>query len=70
MLSFMRISLVITLAILVNFVNGNQRIVHVSNLTSGEVNNGTCCVYGNCSCSSLDHALANLTSVMKSNNPH
>ena len=63
MLSFIRISLVITLAIiiLVNFVNGNQRIVHVSNLTSGEVN-GTCCVYGNCSCSSLDYALANLTS--------
>ena len=61
MLSFIRISLVITLAILVNFVNGNQRIVHISNLTSGEVN-GTCCVYGNCSCSSLDHALANLTS--------
>ena len=61
MLSFIRISLVITLTILVNFVDGNQRIVHISNLTSGEVN-GTCCVYGNCSCSSLDHALANLTS--------
>ena len=58
MLSFIRIFLVITLTILVNFVDGN---VHVSNLTSGEVN-GTCCVYGNCSCSSLDHALANLTS--------
>ena len=50
--SFIRISLVITLAILVNFVNGNQRIVHVSNLTSDEVSNSTCCVHGNCSCSS------------------
>ena len=31
--------------------------------TSGEDDNClTCCVYGNCSCSSLDHALANLTS--------
>ena len=56
--------LVITLAILVNYVDGNQlkqRIIHVSKLTSGD-GNGTCCVYGNCSCISLDHALANLTS--------
>ena len=61
--SFIRIYLIITLAILVNYVDGNQRkqrIVHVSKLTNGE-GNGTCCVYGNCSCSSLDHALANLT---------
>ena len=56
------IVLVIILAILVtDYVDGNQRIVHVSELTSGD-DNGTCCVYGKCSCSSLDHALANLTS--------
>ena len=62
MLSFnVRISLVIILAILVIYVDANQRIVHVSKLTGGE-GNSTCCVYGNCSCNSLDHALANLTS--------
>ena len=64
MLSFIRIFLVITLAILVNYVNGsqlNQRIIHVSKLTNDE-GNATCCVYGNCSCISLDHALTNLTS--------
>ena len=62
MLSFIRIFLVITFAILVtDNVDGNQRIVHVSRLTNGE-DNGMCCVYGNCLCSSLDHALANLTS--------
>ena len=62
MLSFNeKISLVIILAILVNYVVANQRIVHVSKLTGGE-GNSTCCVYGNCSCGSLDHALANLTS--------
>ena len=41
------------------------KIVHVSELiTSGEDddNSHECCVYGRCSCSSLDHALANLTS--------
>ena len=59
------------LGVVVQYVDGNQRIIHVSELpndckdsiTSGEdVNSLTCCVYGNCSCSSLDHALANLTS--------
>ena len=35
----------------------------LSLVTSGEDHNSlTCCVYGNCSYSSLDHALANLTS--------
>ena len=59
MLSFI---LAIILAILVtDNVDGNQKIVHVSKLTDGE-GNGTCCVYGNCSCGSLDHALASLTS--------
>ena len=59
------------LGVVFQYVDGNQRIVHVSELvsddedffTSGEDDNSLiCCVYGNCSCSSLDHALANLTS--------
>ena len=58
------------LGVIVQYVDGNQRIVYVSELvsdnkgsvTSGQDdNNLTCCVYGNCSCS-LDHALDNLTS--------
>ena len=61
MLSLIRLSLVITLAILVKYVDGNQRIVLVSELSSGE-DDSACCVYGNCSCNSLDQALANLTS--------
>ena len=61
------ITLAITLAII---VEGNQRIVHVSDLTSdynvlssskGD-SNFTCCVYGSCSCNSLDIALSSLTS--------
>ena len=52
-------------------VEGNQRIVHVNEsisdeedfFTGGEDDNSRiCCVYGNCSCNSLDHALATLTS--------
>ena len=67
MLPLSRIMLAITLAV----VDGYQNIVHVSELnsddkdfiTSGEDNNSLmCCVYGNCSCNSLDQALANLTS--------
>ena len=59
------------LGVVFQYVDGNQRIVHVSELfsdneysdSSGEDDNSLiCCVYGNCSCSSLDHALANLTS--------
>ena len=61
---------VILVAVLVQYASGNQRIVHVSQLisdedfiTSGEDdNNHICCVYGNCSCNSLDQALTNLTS--------
>ena len=58
------------LGVVVQYVDGNQRIICVNELcsdhedfiTSGEDdNNITCCVYGNCSCSSLDHALDNLT---------
>ena len=68
-------ALPIVLAIIaVHYVDGNRRIIFVSKLisddafdNSGEgstlgVTNTTCCVYGNCSCNSLDHALANLTS--------
>ena len=71
MLSLRIIPLVILVAVLVQYASGNQRIVHVSQLisddedfiTSGEDDNShICCVYGSCPCSSLDHALANLTS--------
>ena len=66
---FLLISLTVSV---VKCTDGNQRIVCVSELiisgdedfiTSGEDDNSRiCCVYGNCSCDSLDHALANLTS--------
>ena len=51
---------------MVQYVVGEQiRIVHVNELIndgSGEYDDNLCCVYGNCTCNSLDHALANLTS--------
>ena len=59
------------MALIVQYVFGEQiRIVHVSELISetsgeygsGEYDNNMCCVYGNCTCNSLDQALANLTS--------
>ena len=63
---------IILVSLLVQLVDGNQRIVYVSEsisdnedfFTSGDDDdNLMCCsVYGNCSCNSLDHALANLTS--------
>ena len=69
--------LIIILTIVV-VVEGNQRTVQVSKLFSDDEDLSTnvtfsitiiesdvslfCCVYGNCSCHSLDHALANLTS--------
>ena len=65
------LSRILLLVVVACYVDGNQRIIHVSELvsdnkdsiTSGEGDNSLiCCVYGNCSCSSLDHALANLTS--------
>ena len=71
MLPVSSIMLLIILGVVFKYVDGNQRIIPVSELpndhegsaTSGEDdNNQICCVYGNCSCSSLDHALANLTS--------
>ena len=57
-----RISVAICLAVIITFVNGNQTIVHVSELFGEARINTSCCVYGNCSCNSLDYALANLTS--------
>ena len=61
MLSLMSISMVVTLALLVQYVDGNQKIVHVNDI--GEDDNA-CCVHSNCncSCSSFDYTLANLTS--------
>ena len=59
-----RILLVMILA--VKYIDGNQKIIHVSDngfSTSGDDDNSAmCCVHGNCSCNSLDQALANLTS--------
>ena len=57
-----RISVAICLAVIITFVNGNQTIVHVSELLGEARINTFCCVYGNCSCNSLDYALANLIS--------
>ena len=62
--------LVTILTLLIQYANGYQNVVYVSEsitddenlLTSGEAPYSTCCVYGNCSCNSLDSALANLTS--------
>ena len=68
--------LIIILTVVV-VIDGNQRTVQVSKLFSDDEDLSTnvnssitiesdvslfCCVYGNCSCHSLDHALANLTS--------
>ena len=56
-----RILLVMILA--VEYIDGNQKIIHVSDNATGDDNNSEmCCVHGNCSCNSLDEALANLTS--------
>ena len=60
--------LAMILAVVVQYVDGNQRIVRVSELISDDEdsaeddNSHICCVYGNCSCNFLDHALTNLTS--------
>ena len=64
------VKLVIILTIVIQYVDGYQRIVQVSELfsddedffTSGDGDFFTCCVYGNCSCNSLDYALSHLTS--------
>ena len=57
-----RISVAIILAVIITSVKGNKTIVYVSELFGEARNNTFCCVYGNCSCNSLDYALANLTS--------
>ena len=56
---------------MVQCAHHNQRVVHISELSSnyytftghsaGENAGNMCCVYGSCTCNSLDHALANLT---------
>ena len=63
---------VVIAAVVVKYVDGNQRMIQVSELmisddedffSSGVDSDGeSCCVYRNCSCHSLDYALANLTS--------
>ena len=58
MLLLSRIAPVIVLTVVVQCVNGYQRVVQVSN----DDKDSTCCVHRNCSCHSLDHALAHLTS--------
>ena len=66
-----KIPLLVILTVLVQYAEGNQRIVYVTELisdeedfiTSGEDDKSQiCCVHGNCFCNSLDHALANLSS--------
>ena len=60
------VSIALVVLLLVRHVHGNQRTVYVSELSSDNTfENGynlICCVYGNCTCNSFDHALANLTS--------
>ena len=62
---------IVLVSLVVQLVDGSQRIVYVSEpisddedlSTSGDGDsNLMCCVYGNCSCNSLNHALANLAS--------
>ena len=76
---------IIILSLVVQLVDGNQRIVYVNESINDDEDfftsasgisglisdseefftddsNSMCCVYGNCSCNSLDHALANLAS--------
>ena len=73
MLFLFKVSLPIILSILslVQWADGNQRVIYVSELvseskdllTDSEYDNShICCMHGNCSCNSLDQALANLTS--------
>ena len=73
MLPLTRIKLALILVVAVQWVKGNKKIVHVSELISdgegffdnanGEDDNShVCCVYGNCSCNSLHLALVHLTS--------
>ena len=53
----------IFLAVIIELVNGNQTTVYVRELRGEDRRiNTSCCVYGRCSCNSLDYALANLIS--------
>ena len=59
------LAMLLTVHEVVQCTEGNQRIVHVSELISDDnfsINGHVCCVYGNCTCDSLDNAVANLTS--------
>ena len=73
MLPLTRIKLAMILVVGMQYVEGNQKIVHVDELisddegfftnASGEdANSHVCCMYGNCSCNSLHLSLAHLTS--------
>ena len=62
---------IVLVSLVVQLVDRSQRIVYVSEPISDDEDlytssdgdsNLMCCMYGNCSCNSLDHALANLTS--------
>ena len=58
------------LATVIQYADGNQRIVQVSELFSDDEFSAsydgdylfTCCVYGNCSCNSFEYAMTHLTS--------
>ena len=66
------LSKIILLAVVAQYIDGNQGIVHVhvSQFNSSDTNNSTtrddsdchftCCIYGNCPCNSLKCALGNL----------
>ena len=68
------LTVALALALVVQFVDGNQRIINVNALelisddedfltsASGGDGNHICCMHGNCLCNSLDLALAYLTS--------
>ena len=45
-----------------DFASGDDEDPIIPIAIDEDDNSLICCVYGNCSCSSLDHALANLTS--------
>ena len=69
MLQASRVVATIIFAIVIQYVNGNQRIVHISKLinddndfSTNDIDDPFCCMYGGCSCNSFYHALANLTS--------
>ena len=66
-----RITLAVVMILLVQCVDGNQRIVYVSEpfsddgdtvTNSGDGSSLQCCMHGKCFCHSLDDALDNLTS--------